>query len=153
MGARGPLKMPAHLAAVPDIDEKPEETAALAVESALPVKPPGMPSHANRMWDTLAKELADAGLLARCDAATLELAVRHYALAVQAHNSINRQGLIKKDHKNKREMKHPGAQIMTANSTLFLEYAKQMGLTFVSRARTPFGDQGGSGDGSNPLTG
>jgi len=152
MGARGPLKMPSHLAIVPDSNEKPEETAASVVKEGLPPKPTGMPAAASRMWDILSDDLHDAGLLAKCDAATLELAVRHYALAVRASNSVMRGSVIKKDLKNKREMKHPASQIFHAHSAAFLEYAKQMGLTIVARARTPYGDQEGSSSGDpNPL--
>lgn len=153
MGARGPLKIPSHLSAVPDpaggTVGKPEVTAAAAVGGGRPQKPKSMPAAASRMWDQIVDDLEDTGLLAKCDAATLELALRHYALAVRASNSIMRASVIQKDHKNKREMKHPASQVFHAHSSAFLEYAKQLGLTFVSRARTPFGDQeGGTGDGS-----
>ncbi|XBH21601.1 P27 family phage terminase small subunit [Jonesiaceae bacterium BS-20] len=110
-----------------------------------------MPALASRMWDQIVEDLEDAGMIARCDAATLELALRHYALAVKASNTLNRASVIKRDDKNKREMRHPASQIFHAHSNAFMEYAKQMGLTFVSRARTPFGGQEGPTDGNNPL--
>lgn len=153
MGARGPLKIPSHLTAVPNAtdsaSDRTEVTAAAAVGAGRPEKPKSMPAAASRMWDQIVDDLEDSGLLAKCDAATLELALRHYALAVRASNSIMRASVVQKDHKNKREMKHPASQVFHAHSSAFLEYAKQLGLTFVSRARTPFGDQeGGAGDGS-----
>lgn len=153
-GARGPLSASAlkiggpNLKAVGPNDPPPQETAATRVKPLRPKKPTGMPKAASEMWDEIVDDLETAGMLARCDAAALELALRHYAAAVKAANALMRSPVTQRDKKNDRSMKNPASQVMRDHSMAFLEFAKQLGLTFVSRARTPVGDQEGSADGN-----
>lgn len=150
MGARGPLKIAAtHMRLVKPGEEPEEATAASVMRPARPVKPKGMPKAASELWDAIVDDLDDAGLIARCDAAALELALRHYAAAVKASNALMRTPVTQTDKKNDRSMKNPASQVMRDHSMAFLEFAKQLGLTFVSRARVPLGDKE-AGDG-NPF--
>lgn len=75
--------------------------------------------------------------------------MRHYAAAVKASNALMRTPVTQKDNKNDRAMKNPASQVFRDHSTAFLEFAKQLGLTFVSRARVDLGDKGAT-DG-NPF--
>lgn len=154
MGARGPLPAGLKLGAAPALsvvgpDDVPE-TAASALKPIRPKKPTGLPKAASTMWDQIVEDLDDAGLIARCDAAALELAVRHYAMAVRASNSLMRAPVTQQDKKNDRSMKNPASTVFAQHSAAFLEYGKQLGLTIVSRARLPVGDQEGGNDG-NPF--
>lgn len=152
VGARGPLPKNLKLGA-PDLraigpNDVVEETAASKLKPMRPKKPTGLPAVAGKMWDQIVEDLDEAGLIARCDAAALELAVRHYAAAVRASNSLMRTPVTQHDKKNDRSMKNPAAVVFAQHSAEFREYAKLLGLTIVSRARLPVGDQEGGNDGS-----
>lgn len=85
--------------------------------------------------------LDEAGLLARCDGPALELALRHYKAAVQASDELSAAGSVTvEDRQQGRQAKHPADQTFRGQSLAFLEFAKQLGLTFVSRARTQIPD-------------
>lgn len=53
------------------------------------------------------------------------------------------------DEKNGREMKNPAEVVFRSESLAFLEYGRQIGLTFGARARTPM--VGGAEDDGNPF--
>jgi phage terminase small subunit len=53
------------------------------------------------------------------------------------------------DDKNERDMKNPASQVFRDHSTAFLEFAKQLGLSFVSRARVTMSK--GESDDGNPF--
>lgn len=155
VGERGPLKLPP-LRVVADgevvVDGDPGPTTAhTAIRPQRPVKPAGLPKAAEPMWDEIVDALDAAGLIARCDAATLELALRHYLAAVRASNALMRSAVTQEDKKNQRVMKNPASQVFRDHSTAFLEFAKQLGLTFVSRARVPLGDKEAGGGAHNPF--
>ena len=154
VGSRGPLPKNLKIGG-PDLraigpDDVVEETAASRMKPIRPKKPTGLPAAASKMWDQIVEDLDDAGLIARCDAAALELAVRHYAMAVKASNALMRAPVTQQDNKNDRSMKNPASTVFAQHSAAFLEYGKQLGLTIVSRARLPVGDQEGGNDG-NPF--
>ena len=54
------------------------------------------------------------------------------------------------DAKNQRDMKNPAEVVFRSESSMFLEYARQLGMTFVSRARTPGQDMSDGGE-ANPF--
>lgn len=154
MGARGPLPAGLKLGAAPALsvvgpDDVPE-TAASALKPIRPKKPTGLPKAASTMWDQIVEDLDDAGLISRCDGAALELAVLHYAAAIKAGHAFMRTPVTQQDRKNDRSMKNPSSQVFRDHSTAFLEYAKQLGLTILSRARVPVGQGEGGSDG-NPF--
>ncbi len=100
-----------------------------------PAKPETMPAELSDLWDTIVDTLDEAGLLTAVDGMTLELALRHYLAAVSASDELLRSGVKLHDDKNERDMKNPASQVFRDHSTAFLEFAKQLGLSFVSRAR------------------
>lgn len=128
------------------------ESAATAVKPEPPSKPDSLPSEVSQLWDEVVEALNDAGLISQVDGPAIELALRHFAAARFASDQLLREGSTKFDAKNEREMKNPAAVVFSQQSSAFLDYAKQLGLTFVSRARanTDGGanEQGGT---SNPF--
>lgn len=141
MGARGPLKLPSHLQAVPAASEP--STAADTVKPVMPEKPAALPERVSQMWDEVGSALDESGLIARCDGPVLELALRHYMVAAAASDDLSDEPRVW-DEKNERWAKNPSSQVFRDHSTAFLDYAKQLGMTFVARARTPVkGDESG----------
>lgn len=149
MGSRGPLRLVPSAAATLDV-VVPESTAATAIKPLRPKMPDGLPKDLHELWDEIVDALDAAGLIAQCDAVTLELALRHYLVARKASNALLRSSVTTEDKKNDRVMKNPASQVFRDHSTAYLEFAKQLGLTFVSRARVPLGDKGDGNDG-NPF--
>lgn len=144
MGARGPLKL-----APAGATEPAEETAATVVRPGKPAKPHGLPATVSKAWDQAVESLEAAGMLAECDGPTLDLALRHYAVALQAARKLQQAGTAIYDDKNKRWAKHPASQVFRDHSAMFIEYAKLLGLAYGARARlrTPesaHGDQDGN---------
>lgn len=148
MGARGKLKLPAHLSVVESADETP--TVADQTPLGRPEHPAGWvevdEAALAELWDQYARELDEAGLLAKCDGMTLELALRHFLAARQASDALadsdilvpGREGEVKKN---------PAGAEFRSQSTAFLEYAKQMGMSFAARARIQLRpDDGEQGD-------
>lgn len=151
MGARGPLKL---VAPSPDPTVAPKpggpDTAASLIVPSAPEKPEKLPEEVSEVWDELVESLDKAGMIARCDGPTLELALRHFVAARVASDEIIYGSATLHDDKNDRPMKNPASQVFRDHSTAFLEFAKQLGLSFVSRARTPIkADEGG--DDGNPF--
>lgn len=139
MGARGPLKIPQHLRVV-DGDEK-AGTVAEDVAPVAPDRPFGFPSdelELSELWEEISSKLNDAGLMAACDGPTLELALRHFLAARRAHDAWLRGDVVVGDEAHKgTPRKHPAESVFRAESLAFLEYAKQLGLSFAARARLP----------------
>lgn len=149
MGERGALKLPPRLRAVDGGQSDAPSTLAEAVKPVAPEKPDGLPDAVSAAWDLIVPALDEVGVLARCDGPALELALRHYVTAVAASDDVVAEPRLF-DEKNGRPMKNPSSQVFRDHSTAFLEYAKQLGLTFVSRARAPKPDEGPLGA-SNPF--
>src|SRR5690606_22727927 len=150
MGERGKLKLPPHLRAVDGDASDAPGTLAEAVKPVAPSKPEGLPDAVSVAWDEIVPALDEVGVLARCDGPALELALRHYVTAVAASDDVIAEPRLY-DDKNERPMKNPSSQVFRDHSTAFLEYAKQLGLTFVSRARAPRPDEGGADATNNPF--
>ena len=137
MGARGRLRIPSHLRPVRD-GETVEPTAAERVRPQAPDKPAGLPEELSELWDTIVATLDEAGLLARCDGPTVEMALRHFVAARKASDELMRaESVSVEDEKNGRLAKHPADQTFRGQSAQFLEYVKQLGMSFAARARTP----------------
>lgn len=154
MGQRGPisdLKLPPRLRAVPDGAAQ-AETMNSKVSPTRPVKPADLPKILDRIWDRLVDDLDAAGLLSSVDGMTVELALRHYLAAVEASGDLLSDGSTTYDHKNERQMKNPASQVFRDHSTAFLEFAKQLGLSFVARARVSLSEGADDAEG-NPFAG
>lgn len=152
MGARGPiseLKLPPKLRLV--TDKTPDGSSANAlVRPTAPEIPADLPESLRPLWSHLVGELDGAGLISAVDGPTLELALRHYAAAVAASDELLEHGSTMYDSKNEREMKNPASQVFRDHSTAFLEFAKQLGLSFTARARTTVTKEADDGS-SNPF--
>lgn len=150
MGTRGPLKIPKYLQAVPDAEAA--GTVAEKVTPSAPPKPPGFPDDEElaELWDTIVPELDRAGLLTRADGPTVELALRHFLAARKAGDALSAGEVVIGDPAHGGQKKNPAGAEMRAQSQLFLEFAKQLGMSFASRARIPATDQPGRGTG-NPF--
>lgn len=148
MGARGPLKLANPLATVAD---SAKGTAASKVPAVSPLKPSAVADDPtlDLLWDSIVPELDRAGLVTPADAAAIELALRHFAAARVASDLLMSKGPTEYDNKNDRTMKNPAEVVFRSESELFLKYAAQLGMTFVSRARTAVAEEGSS-DG-NPF--
>lgn len=151
MGARGALKLPQHLQAVPDANAK--ATAADQVQPLAPNKPPAVAGSEalSELWDLIVPQLDAAGLVAVSDGPAIEMALRHFLVARRASDELAAGPMKVRDDKNGRDMKNPAEAVFRAESEMFLKYAQQLGMTFVSRARTPATK--GEGDGPNPFQG
>ena len=144
MGARGPLKLPKHLKAVPAGADA-AGTVAERVAPSAPPRPPGFPEDDREMcalWDAIVPELDRAGLLTRADGPTIELALRHFLAARQAAGAFADGDVVLDDPAHGgTAKKNPAGAEMRSQSALFLEYAKQLGMSFAARARMPAKDE------------
>lgn len=147
MGARGPLKLAPHLKAVP---ESTEGTAAAQVAALAPAKPEDVEidPELSAAWDQIVPDLDRAGLVSIADAAAVEMCLRHFVMARQAYRQVGGDVMVE-DPAHGGVKKHPAEAVFRAESAMFLKFAQQLGMTFVSRARTPAG-KADEGD-SNPF--
>jgi P27 family predicted phage terminase small subunit len=144
------LKLPPKLRSVRG-DTPAQETMHSKVSSTRPTKPDDLPTKVDALWDELVDELDNAGLLATVDGPAIELALRHYIAATEASNHLIENGPTAYDAKNDRDMKNPSSQVFRDHSTAYLEFAKNLGLTFVARARVPM-NGGAADDSGNPFS-
>ncbi|WEV59684.1 phage terminase small subunit P27 family [Bifidobacterium sp. ESL0728] len=147
MGARGPLKLA-------PVGEKPETdaTAQSMVDVKEPEKPMGLPDEVSALWDEIVPVLSEAGLLSEADGMTLEMALRHFSTARKASNELLEQGIVVEDKRHaKQKIKSPNAQVFKDNSAAFLEYAKQLGLSFAARSRISVEGSDHGGKEGNPY--
>ena len=146
MGARGKLKIASHLTSV-DVDG----TAAASVQPIAPDKPAPVAEdpELSTLWDTIVPTLDAAGLISPSDAPAVEMALRHFRAARVASDELAGGPVSMRDEKNGRDMKNPAEVVFRSESEMFLKYAQQLGMTFVSRARTPTAK--GDGDDVNPF--
>lgn len=158
MGTRGPLKLPAHLRPVPgqkppaDGDVDAPVTAADVVKPGRPPRPEKLPKALHELWDQLVDDLDAAGMLAAVDGPALELALRHYAAAVKASNTLAAGSITVADPVHGGRKKNPAEAVFRAQSAAFLAYAQQLGMTFVSRARSPMSrEDPAGGEATNPF--
>ena len=141
------LKLPPKLSAVRG---KRAETMHSKLSVTRPEKPKDMPEVLSTLWDSTVDALDEAGLITAVDGPTLELALRHYLAAVAASDDLLESGSTLHDDKNERDMKNPASQVFRDHSTAYLEFAKQLGLSFVARARVTMA-KGDSDEDGNPF--
>ena len=132
MGTRGPLKKAPALSVVP---VNTAGTAAALVKPRAPQKPDRVKKDPvmSQVWDEIVPNLDSAGMVAPMDAPALEMFVRHVASAIRANDAIEDYGVYKLDGSTSVS---PEVRAWISESKMVLEYAKQFGLTFASRART-----------------
>lgn len=147
MGARGKLKVVDPLHAVPDAVAG---SAAADVQALAPNKPEevALDEALSRLWDEIVPQLDEAGLVSVADAASVELALRHFLVSRQAYRQIGGEVMVP-DPAHGGVKKNPAEAVFRAESEMFLKYAQQLGMTFVSRARTPATK--GAEDDDNPF--
>lgn len=92
------------------------------------------------LWDTIVPELDGAGLLSAVDGPTVELALRHFLAARKAADALSEGEVVIADVAHGGVKKNPAGAEMRSQSQLFLEFAKQLGMSFASRARIPATD-------------
>jgi len=131
------LKLPTHLRPVTDA-----EVAGSLAESTprlAPDKPPAVEANAqlSKLWDEIVPQLDESGLVAPSDGPAVELALRHFLVAREASEQIGTQISVETDEDHGGVKKNPAEAVFRLESAAFLEYAKQLGMTFVARARTP----------------
>lgn len=142
--------MPSHLRPVSDRDDA--GSAAEVVPRVAPAKPAAVAGSADlsALWDEIVPELDATGLVAPSDAPAIELALRHFLLARSASEQVGESVSVETDPDHGGVKKNPAEAVFRLESAAFLEYAKQLGMTFVARARTPAAK--GRDDGaSNPF--
>ena len=141
------LKLPPALSALRG--GKSIETMHSKMSTTLPLKPSDLPDVLSSLWDQTVEALDAAGLITAVDGPTLELALRHYLAAQSASNDLLDGGSTLHDDKNERDMKNPASQVFRDHSTAYLMFAKELGLSFVSRARVTMSK--GEADDGNPF--
>ena len=148
MGERGPLRL------VKDAPALAVGTAAADVPNAAPAKPRAVAQDVglSALWDEFVPPLVQSGLLAPSDGPALEMCLRHFQVARTAHASIGDTVEVA-DPAHGGTKKSPAEAVFRAESELFLRYAQQLGMTFVSRARTPGRHAGGPADNPFAVTG
>lgn len=149
MGARGKLKIANHLQAVSTATEG---TAAADVPALAPRKSDAVESDADLsdLWDQVVPDLDAAGLVTVSDGPAIEIALRHFLMARQAYDQAAGD-VTAEDPAHGGVKKNPAEAVFRLESEMFLKYAQQLGMTFVSRARTP-GVKGDADDAPNPFT-
>jgi P27 family predicted phage terminase small subunit len=136
MGARGPLPQ---LQVVRDHRGNPgHRTTAETVKAAplpLPVCPSWLPPTAKTQWRRMTEALE--GLAVAADGPALALALEHWSAARAAAESLRKNGPMVWDEAHERHAKNPASQVFRDHSSMFLEYAKQLGMTVAARVRMP----------------
>lgn len=149
-GSRGPLSQPRGLKIVKTDAPLEPETLADEVVLGAPAKPEDMFPAEIKLWDTLVPQLEDLGLVTTVDGLTIDLALRHYLAALQASAELEEsQTVAILDDKNGRMQKHPADAVFRLHSEMYLKYAGQLGMTYVSRAR--LAARGTGGETENPF--
>jgi len=149
-GARGPLL---HLVASTTVKQVADGSAAADVPAVAPLKPESVAASPvlSAAWDEIVPQLDAAGLVSPADGPVIELALSAFVASRKAYAELlHARSVLKRDAKNMRSMKHPADAVARAQGALFLECAKQLGMTFVSRARTPSA-KGASDAEANPF--
>jgi phage terminase small subunit len=138
MGERGPLKVPKHLRPVADGTEAGTEAERVTPSSPdTPFGWSGGDAELAGLWDETVQNLDRAGLLAGCDGPSVELMLRHFLAARRASDVLMAGELIEADYNHGGRKRNPAGAEFRQQSTTYLEYAKQLGMTFASRARIP----------------
>jgi len=151
VGDRGALKLPRHLS--PITAGSGPETAADKVTPQAAAKPDGFPDDDPNMvalWDQMVPLLDRAGLMTAADGPAVELALRHFLAARRASDAMMELDIAVEDQRNGGSRKNPAGVEFRAQSEMFLQYVKQLGMSFASRARIP-AQKDAQGDNGNPF--
>lgn len=89
---------------------------------------------ARRFWLENAGRMSDLGLLTEIDLPAFQMMATHYAVAVQAAETIRAEGIMATDEHGL-DRKHPALQVLRDNSGAFRAYAAEFGMTPSSRSR------------------
>lgn len=154
MGSRGPLRL---VTAEVTAEEALKGSAQMDVPAAsrklyIPARVRESES-LSALWNEVVPPLEKAGLLTALDVPALEVAIRHYRAFIALDEEWfddGQEGTI--EQSDGKTVKNPIETAYRAQSSMFLEYCKQLGMTFQSRARTQGRDSdGGSSDEPNPF--
>jgi P27 family predicted phage terminase small subunit len=143
MGQRGPLKVIPGGGKV-SIADAAKGSAAAKVSPLAPLKPEGVAEdpELSQMWDEIVPELDKAGLLSTADVMTVELAVRHMRAIRKTSDDFHKNGLwiddgpADEDTGYQPRKRDTTEQVFRAHSDKYMEIAKQLGMTWMARART-----------------
>lgn len=132
-GSRGPLKIVSQLRPVGEVMAG---TAAAEVPALAPAKPEDVliDPELDQLWDEVVPQLDAAGLVTVADGLAVEMCLRHAVMARQAFRQVDGEVMVDGEDGPK---KNPAEVVFRQESDAFLKYAQQLGMTFVSRARTP----------------
>lgn len=146
------MKLPRHLN--PVASAAPAGSLAETVRPHAPDRPFGFPvddAELSALWDELVPVLDEAGVLAKCDGPTIELALRHFLAARRASDAMLTGDVVIPDPGHGQGLKkNPAGAEFRSQSALFLEFAKQMGMSFAARARVSVKQEPEGGE-SNPF--
>lgn len=148
-GARGPLR----LVPTTTVKQVADGSVAADVPAVAPLKPASVAADEllSDAWDEIVPQLDAAGLVSPADGPAIELALSAFVAYRKAYcELLEADSVLMWDAKNLRMMKHPADAVARAQGAMFLECAKQLGMTFVSRARTPSA-KGVADDEANPF--
>ena len=87
-----------------------------------------------RLWKTLAKPLADLGVLKETDLTALEMLCVHYGVVRESVRDLEKDGLTTEGMYGSVK-KHPSASVFVENSRMLKAYLTEFGLTPSSRVR------------------
>ena len=142
MGQRGPLKVIPGGGKV-SIADAAKGSAAARVSPLAPLKPSGVEEdeQLSQMWDDIVPELDKAGLLSTADVMTVELALRHMRVIRDASDQLHKEGFELPNGKEEEDgyqptKRNPVDIAFRQHSDQFMEIAKQLGMTWMARART-----------------
>lgn len=103
-------------------------------------------------WRETVPQLDRTGLVTPADGPTIEMMLRHLVTARKAHRSVMEDG-VEVQGENGTMKKNPSEAVFRLESAAFLELAKQLGMTWMVRARTASQQGRGEGGGANPFEG
>ena len=132
MGTRGQLKLVDEAVTLDTL----QGSVAAKLRGATDLdKPEGITSNKRmeEIWDWLVPKLIEAGLAHEMDSLTVELAVRHYVHAIDASDDLLKDSLLVEGRDEFK--RNPLETVFRNESMSFLQYAKQLGLSFGSRVR------------------
>lgn len=101
------------------------------------------------LWNEIVPEMEEMGWLTEIDTASLALMIRHYAAALDASERLADEGPT--IFGEREEKKHPADMVFRAQSTAFLAYAREQGMTLRSRMGGKPEAPASGGDDSNPF--
>lgn len=153
-GSRGPISpksLPA-LRLVTDATQPGTQPLAASdvVRPLAPEQPANLHSDLVPLWDMLCAELDGAGLLSRVDGLALHLALEHYRAGIEAAQSLAADGPTASGSMGQ-PIPNPASTVFARHTDAFVTLARQLGLTFASRARIALPDERPPEEKGNPF--